>query len=48
VQDAQNWTPASGRRAVAACRYFGVQGMIGTTLIAFAGAPSMSFELTAR
>jgi hypothetical protein len=29
-------------------RYFDAQGMIGTTLIAFAGEPSMTLELTAR
>jgi hypothetical protein len=29
-------------------RYFGVQGMTGTTLMAFAGEPSISLELTAR
>ena len=29
-------------------RYFAVQGMMGTTLIAFDGEPSMIFELTAR
>ena len=29
-------------------RYFDAQGMIGTTLIAFDGEPSMIFELTAR
>ena len=31
-----------------ACRYLDGQGMIGTTLIAFAGEPLISFELTAR
>jgi hypothetical protein len=29
-------------------RYFDAQGMIGTTLIEFAGEPSMTLELTAR
>ena len=28
--------------------YFDAQGMIGTTLIEFAGEPSMTLELTAR
>ena len=39
---------AAEELAVLLARHFAAQGMMGTTLIAFAGEPSMIFELTAR